>query len=85
MESEEFSMKSEESSMESNEDGLKTEDIVVIVIFSLLCLFGCYKDPPCNYCMNKPDQENLETTERQDQVIKTYQIAKLNDNLGNGL
>ena len=81
MESEEFSMKSEESSMESNEDGLKTEDIVVIVIFSLLCLFGCYS----SFCKNKPDQENLETTERQDQVIKTYQIAKLNDNLGNGL
>ena len=76
MESEEFSMKSEESSMESNEDGLKTEDIVFIVIFSLLCLLGCYKDPPCKNCMNKPDQENLETTERQDQVIKTIKKPK---------
>ena len=32
---------------------------------------------PFLFCIYKRDQENLETIERQDQVIKTYQIAKM--------
>ena len=78
MESEEFSMEIEESSMESKEELLDDRTIGFLVFLGFLLLLGCYMDPPWgNLCKNKPDQENLETTERQDQVIKTYQKAKL--------
>ena len=77
MESEEFSMEIEESSMESKEELLDDRTIGFLVFLGFLLLLGCYMDPPCNLCKNKPDQENLETTERQDQVIKTYQKAKM--------
>ena len=65
------------------------ETIIVIVALLLglpmLCWLGCYCSVPYNRRVGrenqsrerKSDQENLEVTERQDQVIKTYQIAKM--------
>ena len=64
-------MESEES---AKERPLKTEEIVFLTFIGLVCFCSCIYN---SFCKKKPDQENLETTERQDQVIKTYQIAKM--------
>ena len=41
--------------------------VVLFIVLTVLCLW-------CYYT-KKPNQVNLEMIERQDQVIKTYQIA----------
>ena len=64
-------MASEES---ANEKQWKTEEIVFLTFIGLVCFCSCIYN---SFCKKKPDQENLETTERQDQVIKTYQIAQM--------
>ena len=53
---------------------MKTEEVVFLAFMGILCFCSCIYT---SFCKNKPDQENLETNERQDQVIKTYQIAKV--------
>ena len=51
---------------------MKTEEYVLL---GFMCLVLCFLHPTCK--KDEPDQENLETIERQDEVIKTYQIAKM--------
>ena len=64
-------MESEES---ANERPWKTEEVVFLALIGLLCVCSCIYT---SFFKKEPDQEHLETTERQDQVIKTYPIAKM--------
>ena len=61
-------MESEES---ANERPWKTEEVVFLALIGLLCVCSCIYT---SFFKKEPDQE---TTERQDQVIKTYPIAKM--------
>ena len=72
-------MESEESSMESDDFGFMIGWISFVFGSAILVCLYC----TCLYYTQKQGQENLEMIERQDQVIKTYQIAKIS--LGNGL
>ena len=54
---------------------MKTEELVGLVFFGLLFVCTCIYT---SCCKNKSDQEQLDAfTRRQDQVIKTYKIAKM--------
>ena len=68
---------SEESSMESEEFGSDTGAIIGYISFVFGSFFLCNLYHACLYYKKEEDQENLEMIERQDQVIKTYQIAKM--------
>ena len=66
-------MESEESSMESDDFGFMIGWISFVFGSAILLCLYC----TCLYYTQKQGQENLEMIERQDQVIKTYQIAKM--------
>ena len=61
-----------------NKEGCATVGTIIIILAVMLgvpfvfILWVCY-----HARKEKLDQENLEMIERQDQVIKTYQIAKM--------
>ena len=60
-----------DSSCASTETVLITFGVVLVCFFSFWCFLFCHRGS------EGPDQENLEMIENQDQVIKTYQVAKM--------
>ena len=67
------------SLIESRYNKIMSEEMSIILyisfVFGSFFLYHLYH--VCLYYKKEEDQENLEMIERQDQVIKTYQIAKM--------
>ena len=55
---------------------MKTEEVVFLAFMGILCFCSCIYT---SFCKNKPDQENLETNERQKNNKNKCKSIKIND------